>query len=191
VAEDKLRFSVPHPVPYQGSKRRLASTILSHVPANKYTRLVEPFAGSAAVTLAAASRKIFSSYVVGDALEPLVGLWKMIIDDPKVVADQYEDLWHREREKPIDAYYEIRSEFNLNREPSKLLYLLARCVKNAVRFNPSGEFNQSPDKRRKGTRPQLMKEELTAAHRILVGKCRAVHGDFLSLFLGAQEGDFF
>ena len=186
-----MRFSVPHPIPYQGSKRRLATAILSHVPANQYTRFVEPFAGSAAVTLAAASRKKFSSYVIGDVLEPLINLWNMVIDDPTEAADEYSKLWHREREKPIDAYYEIRSEFNADRSSAKLLYLLARCVKNAVRFNSSGEFNQSPDKRRKGTNPQRMKAELFAAHRVLAGKSQAVHGDFLSMFLSAQEGDFF
>ena len=154
-------------------------------------RLVEPFAGSAAVTLAAASRKMFSSYVIGDVLEPLVRLWETIIDDPAKAATQYADLWQREREKPIDAYYEIRSEFNADRGPVKLLYLLARCVKNAVRFNPAGEFNQSPDKRRKGTHPELMKAELFAAHRVLAGRSQAVQGDFLPVFLSAQEGDFF
>lgn len=186
-----MRFSAPHPIPYQGSKRRLAAAILSHIPADRCTRLVEPFAGSAAITLAAASRKMFSSYVIGDVLEPLVRLWKAIIDDPTEIADQYADLWHREREKPIGGYYEIRSEFNADRSPAKLLYLLARCVKNAVRFNPAGEFNQSPDKRRKGTHPQLMKAELFAAHRILAGNSQAVHGDFSPLFLSAKEGDFF
>ncbi len=186
-----MRFSVPHPVPYQGSKRRLAAAILSHVPAGRYVRLIEPFAGSAAVTLAAAYRATFPSYVIGDALEPLVRLWEMIIDNPKDAAEKYATLWHRERQKPIDAYYEIRSEFNLDHDPAKLLYLLARCVKNAVRFNPSGEFNQSPDKRRTGTRPELMAAELFGAHRILAGRCQAVHADFLSLFLSGQEGDFF
>jgi len=186
-----LRFSVPHPIPYQGSKRRLASAILSHIPENRYTRLVEPFAGSSAVTLAAASRNMFASYVINDALEPLIELWNKVIQDPTEVAINYSTLWHREREKPIEAYYEIRSEFNVDRSPAKLLYLLARCVKNAVRFNPAGEFNQSPDKRRKGTRPQLMELELVAAHQVLAGKSQAVYGDFLPLFLSAQEGDFF
>ena len=189
--EAQVRFSVPHPIPYQGSKRRLAPAILSYIPTGQYTRLVEPFAGSAAVTLACASSKKFSSYIIGDALEPLIELWQIVIENPKRAADEYEVLWHRERQKPIDAYYEIRSEFNTDRDPAKLLYLLARCVKNAVRFNPAGEFNQSPDKRRTGTRPQMMRAELFAAHKILGGKCQAVHGDFLSLFLLAQEGDLF
>ena len=187
----KSRFSVPHPIPYQGSKRRLATAILSHVPPNQYIRLIEPFAGSSAVTLAAAYHKTFRAYIVGDALEPLIRLWQLIIDDPGPVARQYEALWQREREKPIDAYYDIRSEFNADRDPAKLLYLLARCVKNAVRFNPAGDFNQSPDKRRTGTKPKTMRAELLAAHRILAGKCKAMHVDFVTLFSQAGEGDFF
>lgn len=186
-----MRFSVPHPIPYQGSKRRLAVAILSYVRAQRYDRLIEPFAGSAAVTLAAAQKDIFSSYVIGDVLAPLIQLWQAIIEDPSEVADQYEVLWLRERANPIDAYYEIRSEFNISKHPAKLLYLLARCVKNAVRFNPSGEFNQSPDKRRKGTRPATMKAELLAAHRLLKNKCRAVSTDFLPLIQQAQQDDFF
>jgi DNA adenine methylase len=186
-----VRFPVPHPIPYQGSKRRLAAAILSHVEAGQYERLVEPFAGSAAVTLAAASSMKFRSFEIGDRLEPLVMLWQRIIDDPEGIASGYEGLWKRERMRPIDEFYEIRSQFNRDRDPAKLLYLLARCVKNAVRFNPSGEFNQSPDKRRTGTKPDAMRKELLAAHRLLHGKTRAVCADFLELFETARAGDFF
>jgi DNA adenine methylase len=186
-----MRFSIPHPIPYQGSKRRLASAILSLMPDSQYTRLVEPFAGSAAITLAAAYQNRFQSFLLGDALEPLVSLWMLIIQDPTGVAEQYSLLWHREQKVPIDAYYEIRAEFNLDRDPVKLLYLLARCVKNAVRFNPAGDFNQSPDKRRQGTHPRTMKAELIGAHQALKGRCHAVHSDFLQLFDQARTGDFF
>jgi DNA adenine methylase len=186
-----VRFPVPHPIPYQGSKRRLAAAILSHVKAGRYERLVEPFAGSAAVTLAAASSMKFTRFEIGDRLEPLVVLWQAIIDDPQEIANEYERLWMLERKRPIDEFYEIRSQFNQDHDPAKLLYLLARCVKNAVRFNPSGEFNQSPDKRRTGTRPESMRKELFAASRLLHGKARAVCADFLELFENAEPGDFF
>jgi DNA adenine methylase len=186
-----MRFSVPHPIPYQGSKRRLAPAILSLVPESGYSRLVEPFAGSAAVTLAAASQKRFHSFLLGDALEPLTRLWETIILNPASIAKGYEMLWYREQKAPIDGFYEIRAEFNTDREPAKLLYLLARCVKNAVRFNPAGEFNQSPDNRRKGTHPRTMEAELLAAHRVLHGKCRVVHADFRQLFEQAKSGDLF
>ena len=186
-----MRFSVPHPIPYQGSKRRLAAAILSHVQTGRYQRLVEPFAGSAAVTLAAASGKKFRRFEIGDKLEPLVMLWQAIIDGPEAVANEYERLWRLERTRPIEAFYDVRLQFNRDRAPAKLLYLLARCVKNAVRFNPSGEFNQSPDKRRTGTKPDTMRKELFAAHRLLHGKGRTVCADFLELFEAAEPGDFF
>ena len=186
-----MRFTVPHPIPYQGSKRRLATAILSHVVPDSYVRLIEPFAGSAAVTLAAAHHHKCREFVIGDRLEPLVRLWDAIIQNPSDVAAGYETLWLREREKPIEAYYEIRTEFNADRSPVKLLYLLARCVKNAVRFNPSGDFNQSPDKRRKGTRPDAMRAELVAANRVLAGRCQAVCADFMDMFSAARPGDLF
>jgi DNA adenine methylase len=118
-------------------------------------------------------------------------LWQFVIDSPRQVADQYEVLWNRERRQPIDEYYKIRAEFNTDRSPAKLLYLLARCVKNAVRFNPSGEFNQSPDKRRTGTQPKTMRAELQAAHLLLRGRSSAVKGDFMTHFEEARPGDFF
>ena len=186
-----MRYSVPHPIPYQGSKRRLANAVLSHVGRHKYKRLIEPFAGSAAITLAAASSNLFPSFLIGDALDPLIALWQDIIQSPDEIADQYEALWNRERRNPIAEYYLIRSEFNIDRNPAKLLYLLARCVKNSVRFNPSGQFNQSPDKRRTGTQPTTMRAELNAAHRLLHGRSQAVTSDFMSLFEQARPGDFF
>ena len=45
---------IAHPIPYQGSKRRLADQILRYAPTPIQT-LYEPFAGSAAITLAAAA----------------------------------------------------------------------------------------------------------------------------------------
>lgn len=186
-----MRFSVPHPIPYQGSKRLLAPAILAHIPSGRGTRLVEPFAGSAAVTLAAAANKRFDSYLIADVLQPLAEIWRRIIVDPAPLADEYESLWLRERQRPIDAFYEIRTEFNEDRQPAKLLYLLARCVKNAVRFNPDGNFNQSPDKRRKGTRPSVLRVELTRAHALLGGRAQALCSNYMALFSDAASGDFF
>lgn len=186
-----MRRTIPHPIPYQGSKRRLAPAILAHVDDGAYQRLVEPFAGSASTTLAAAAQRKFSSFVIGDALGPLIELWNQILKNPLAVAANYEQLWDREQQSSIATYYAIRTEFNQFPDPSRLLYLLARCVKNAVRFNPSGKFNQSPDKRRRGTDPQRMRQHLLAAHHLLAGRTEAVHGDFMELLDAARPGDFF
>src|SRR5579862_2978653 len=144
---DEMRYGdIPHPIPYQGSKRQLAPLILSFLPDGKSQTLLEPFVGSAAVTLAAARKSPQNRFILGDTLEPLCGIWRQIVADPYLLADEYAELWHRQLSDPIPFFNKVRDEFNHDRRPSKLLFLLARCVKNAVRFNPSGQFNQSADK---------------------------------------------
>ncbi len=185
-----MRFPVPHPIPYQGSKRLLAPVILSFVPAARFTRLVEPFAGSAAVTLAAAQKNLFSEYVIADVLRPLTELWRAILNDPANLCSAYRELWESQTEgEPIERFNRIRADFNRDHDPAKLLFLLARCVKNAVRFNPSGHFNQSADKRRRGTHPGTMAKEIYAAHKLLQGRCEVICADFREVLAAVRETD--
>lgn len=157
------------PVPYQGSKRRLAPLILSLFPRHVRT-LHEPFAGSAAVTLAAARYAKAGAFRINDSLVPLAAIWRAIVDDPTALADAYERIWSRQvEEDPAAVYREVRETFDATRDPACLLFLLARCTKNAVRFNRRGGFSQSADPRRLGTRPARMRKALFAAHRLLAG----------------------
>ncbi|MFZ1007542.1 MAG: DNA adenine methylase [Candidatus Sulfotelmatobacter sp.] len=185
-----MRFGqTPHPIPYQGSKRQLAPLILSFIPAGRFQTLIEPFVGSGAVTLAAAGKKLCKRFVVSDALAPLCGIWHQIVADPRTLAAEYADIWHRQFPDPNAFFNEVRSEFNKDRIPSKLLFLLARCVKNAVRFNPSGQFNQSPDKRRLGTQPKNMTAEIEAAHTILQKRCEVRCADYKAALETAAPTD--
>lgn len=184
-----MRFSSPHPIPYQGSKRLLAPMILSFVPANRYRRLIEPFIGSGAVTLAAAGRRMFKRYLLSDVLSPLCHLWETIVTDPDGLSDRYAELWEGQKSDPVTHYNWVRAQFNQDRDPAMLLFLLARCVKNAVRFNPRGDFNQSSDKRRLGTRPSIMTAEIKGASGLLSGRCEIRNCDFKKMLASARETD--
>lgn len=168
---------VPQPFPYQGSKRRLAACILRCIPGNSH-RLVEPFAGSAAVSLAAAkfgrARRIF----LADANEPLTRLWKEIVMRPDELCDRYEELWNEQDGQERIFYDEVRKSFNQNHRPEHLLYLLARCVKAAIRYNSNGEFNNSPDNRRRGMRPETMRCNLVACSHLLNNRVQIEHADY-------------
>ncbi len=183
-----MTISIPHPIPYQGSKRRLAKLILSYAP-KPVARLFEPFAGSAAMTLAASARNVAQAYVIGDSLEPLAELWKAIITEPAKLADEYEDVWKAQLKHPSEHYLEVRSEYNKTRQPVHLLYLMARCVKNAVRFNAYGEFNQSADHRRKGMNPHKMRQQIRGAGRLLARRCRVECADYQVLLDEATDKD--
>jgi DNA adenine methylase len=163
------RGALPQPIPYQGSKRRLGKAILATLGDRRFDRLIEPFAGSAAVSLLAASRGLARRFVLGDTLGPLVDLWRGILAGPEGLARDYEALWSDPTDRDTQ-FARVREDFNREGGAARLLYLLARCVKNAPRFNAAGAFNQSPDRRRAGTDPRRMRRSLLAAHRLLAGR---------------------
>ncbi|MGH3250368.1 MAG: DNA adenine methylase [Trebonia sp.] len=177
--------NVPHALPYQGSKRALAHAIIPLVPANTDT-IIEPFAGSAAVTIAARYGGVVKKAVIGDVNEPLMALWDRILTDPKVLADDYEALWIEQGQDPRGFYDAIRAKFNVTKEPHLLLYLLARCVKAAVRYSKNGDFNQSPDNRRLGAVPATMRRRLLDTARALT-ETVAVSGEYTELLSKADS----
>ena len=161
--------TVPHPIPYQGSKRNLAGEILRYFPP-KFITLYEPFAGSAAITIAAAVNGLGDHYYINDLNKPLMDLWRAIIETPCEIASQYETLWHKQLQDPRSFYDTARDDFNRTGKPDLFLYLLARCVKGSVRYNSLGEFNQSPDNRRQGMKPETMRLQILGASYYLKGK---------------------
>jgi DNA adenine methylase len=181
-------MKVAHPIPYQGSKRNLAPAILGYFPQNIAT-LIEPFAGSAAITLAAAARGLAERYVVADLNQPLVELWRAIIESPEKLARQYETLWRAQHDDRRQYYDKVRDEFNRTGKPDRFLYLLARCVKASVRYNADGEFNQSPDNRRMGALPETMRLQILGASRLLRGKTECVVGDYKEIVARATRDD--
>lgn len=178
----------PQPIPYQGSKRRQVPLILRHLPADTST-LWEPFVGSGAVTIGAGLARAARAHVVADSLAPLVGIWDGILARPDELCDAYEALWSAGLADPRGHYDRVRAEFNAHPRPAHLLYLVARCVKNAVRFNADGHFNQSPDKRRLGVQPAALRQRVTEVNRVLRGRGRAVCRDYAASLREAEPGD--
>jgi DNA adenine methylase len=175
-----MELAVPHPIPYQGSKRHLAKYILDYFP-DGCTRLIEPFAGSAAVTLAALYNGKINHVVIGDSDIPLVNLWNEIINHPEKIVNSYRAHWNQQQGNERAYYDQVRSSFNQNHAPDDFLYLLARCVKAAVRYNMQGQFNQSPDNRRKGMHPDTMEKHIFGASILLKGKSVVKNTDYRDL----------
>lgn len=180
---------LPHPIPYQGSKRRLAEAIGSVVP-HKIGTWYEPFAGSAAMSIWAARHRDPEKIVLGDSLDCIASLWKQIIEDPAGAADRYEAVWNGQRSAGPDYFNQVRARYNDEKDSIELLYLMARCVKNAIRFNRKGHFTQSVDKRRLGMQPQKMRIAMLGASDLLKGRTVIRTGDWTETVADAREGDF-
>ena len=128
---------IPQPFQYQGSKRALAPLILPYLP-TQFRRLVEPFAGSGAMTLACAARGRAERFWVNDLNKPLAELLNLMIHRPEELADAYAELWRGEAADALEHFYSVREKFNRTQEPRLFLYLLTRCIKGAVRYIGEG-----------------------------------------------------
>ncbi|MFU8848243.1 MAG: DNA adenine methylase, partial [Opitutales bacterium] len=61
-------------------------------------RLIEPFAGSGAISLASAARGISKEYWLNDFNAPLSDLLRLIVNKPEEVSDFYRSIWRSEEE---------------------------------------------------------------------------------------------
>lgn len=181
-------MKIPHPIPYQGSKRNLAADILRFFP-QKIDRLIEPFAGSAAITIASAYYFKADKFIVNDINKPLINLWDKIVNEPQTIIRDYHHIWNNQLGNEEEYYYQIRDNFNQTKEPKYLLFLLAKCVKAAVRYNAEGNFNQSPDKRRKGRLPENMRYDILNVSNLLKDKVTFYSYDYEKILDMATEKD--
>ena len=181
-------MAIPHPFPYQGSKRGIARHILAHFPRD-VDCLIEPFCGSGAISLAAAAHGLAKRFWLNDLNEPLMALWEEILQRPNELSKNYEQLWTEQHPDKRAFFLGIRDKFNAAHRPHHLLYLLARIVKGSVRYSTEGLFNQSADNRRSGMRPILMQRQILGVHALLGGKTTLSAVDFRKVVAEAEKED--
>lgn len=182
----------PHIVQYQGSKRNLAPQILQYIP-KKFNRLIEPFAGMAAITIAVAKQRRADHYLLNDLNGPLVNVLRECITHPQRLIDEYTRVWSEQlayQGGSVEHFYKVRDDFNKgNQSAANMLYLLARCVKGSVRYSSSGQFNQSPDKRRMGTNPKNLARNVYLISSYLKDKTAFSSVDYREVTRNARRGD--
>ena len=104
---------VPHIVQYQGSKRNLAPKILPYFP-KRFNRLIEPFAGMAAITIAVSIQNKAQSYHLNDLNKPLVSVLEETINHPQRLLDDYTKVWTEQfafEGGSVAHYYKVRDTF--------------------------------------------------------------------------------
>lgn len=141
------------------------------------------------MTLACAARARAERYWINDLNSPLAELLNRMINRPEELADAYVQLWKGDAEDALEHFYTVREQFNRTQGPELFLYLLARCIQGAVRYNNDGLFNQSPDKRRLGTRPETMRRNIMAVSMLLRGRTVVTSHDFRDVLAAVEKED--
>ena len=142
------------------------------------------------MSLWAAYKGLAKRYVIGESLEPIAALWTFILTEPERTARKYEAVWKKQKFEDLTYFNRVRHRYNGERDPVDLLYLICRCVKNAIRFNHEGKFTQSVDRRRLGMLPDKMRSAILGASQLLKGKTEVRVGDWLETTVDAGKTDF-
>lgn len=94
--------------------------------------------------------------ICGDIYQPLIALWNRIKTDPDSLSFAYANDWNRLQQEGYLVFYEVRERFNQFHAPEDLLFLTRTCVNGMIRFNKSGEFNNSLHHTRAGIQPKRL-----------------------------------
>jgi DNA adenine methylase len=84
--------------------------------------------------VAAAQLGRATAFVLNDVHAPLIALWREIILRPDEISAKYAAIWRAQLGEERLHYDRVRSRFNRFQRPEDFLYLLARCVKAAIRW---------------------------------------------------------
>lgn len=174
-------------IKWSGSKRSQAQKIIAYFPKN-IEIYYEPFLGSGAVLAHLNPKKAVGS----DVNKPLIALWNLLKRSPEEIASDYRTKWNKLSDQGHTYFYEVRQNFNETGDPLDFLFLTRTCVNGLIRFNKSGEFNNSLHHTRKGIHPDLFEKivfewsELARPHKFTTesyerATAKATSGDFIYL----------
>ena len=125
---------------WAGGKYKLVEFIKENFPDKPYGRFVEPFAGSAAVTL----NVEFESYLINDINTDLINLYKILKSD-KLEFIKYTKSYFNGEYNNEKSFYELRETFNhtddIKLKSALFIYLNRHAFNGLCRYNNKGGFN--------------------------------------------------
>ena len=166
---------------WAGCKRQLVPT-LSQFWSDRYSRYVEPFAGSACLFFHLVPKQA----ILGDINRDLIDTYKEIKYRPSVVSSHL-------RRFPLGkrSYLRLRSLDLASKSSSvraaRLIYLNRYCFNGLYRTNQQGRFNVPYGGTKVGALPSL---EMLKQCSAVLKKARLVPGDFEKVLKQTKEGDF-
>ena len=170
---------------WPGGKRRVVRDLLPHLPL-PVKRLVEPFCGSCALTLAVADQA--QSFWLNDINQDLANLLRQIKRDPREVISQGQSLFTPEGNEE-SAYYRLRDRFNASVDPFTrailFIYLNRHGYNGLCRYNAKGNFNVPFGRYRA---PRFPKREIMAAAPVLA-RAEITAMDFEEVIEACGPGD--
>lgn len=125
---------------WAGGKAKLVPFIAVHLPSASRKRLVEPFAGSAALSLALD----FEAYLLNDSNTDLIALFHALKHEKQTFIEYVRSFFIPENNQE-NRFYELRRQFNYSQDPVEraalFVYLNRHAFNGLCRYNSKGGFN--------------------------------------------------
>ncbi len=125
---------------WAGGKAKLVPFIKAYMPNVTSKRLVEPFAGGAALTLALD----FECYLLNDINRDLINVYQLLKDEKVSFVDYCHSFFTPEFNEEL-KFYELRERFNHtqddNEKAALFVYLNRHGFNGLCRYNSKGGFN--------------------------------------------------
>lgn len=127
---------------WPGGKSGLLTNIVPYFINSDRSVFVEPFAGSAVISLNLVGR--YDELVINDINQDLIDAFK-VIRDVNDFSDFLRDVRYYFKNHNEDFYYKVRDEFNSESnkkgKTAKFIYLNRHCFNGLIRYNNDGNFN--------------------------------------------------
>jgi DNA adenine methylase len=168
---------------WAGGKHKLVPFIASHLSPSR-RRLIEPFAGSAALSLALE----FEAYLLNDTNSDLIGLFQTLKNEKQGFIDYARQFFSADYNQE-NRFYALREQFNNSESPIEraalFVYLNRHAFNGLCRYNSKGLFNVPFGRYRTPYFPEKeMQAFLQKAERIEI-QC----GDFQTVLLQVNSDD--
>ncbi|WP_051940572.1 DNA adenine methylase [Stenoxybacter acetivorans] len=134
-----MKLSKPF-LKWAGGKHKLTPFIHAHLPQRRPRRLIEPFAGSAALSLALD----FEAYLLNDTNSDLIQLYKVLKEQKQTFIDYAQSFFSGNLNNET-TFYDLRGQFNQEKDAvtksALFIYLNRHAFNGLCRYNSKGEFN--------------------------------------------------
>lgn len=160
---------------WAGGKYTLVETINQLLP--PADKLIEPFVGAGSVFL----NSDYDHYLLNDINADLINLYQIVKRRPKTYIQDARRLF-TDRHNQADAFYSLRREFNLSRDPYVrsllFLYLNRHGYNGLCRYNASGQFNVPFGKYKKPYYPEAELEFFAEKAKRATFTCQPFQNSF-------------
>lgn len=186
-------MKVPQLLKWIGNKNKYADEIISLMP-DDINNYIEPFLGSGAILAnlvnknMTSEKKLYNSALGADILQPLIGIFNEVKNNPDHISDYYEQVITEFKKERQETYLKVRERFNISKSPLDFLILTRTCYSGVIRFRKSDGYMSTPIGPHNPIPPEKFKERVQIWNKLLED-VTIIESDYRKTIDMATEGD--